>query len=305
MALQAKQPPPPTNTPMPGQQRPWKVPVSKWWWIWLIITIVVYIAIFALYRSASGIPNVGAADEPLLLIGVFAFILFLATVAFSLRRRFARGLPGKAQDWLWMHTWVAIITLLVSFLHENYDHVTQGIVPLNLLACAPDSRFGVVALYSMILLVMSGIVGRLLDVWEARIIARDASTNGVGIVQSLKKRILELEYVVERLSAGKSEMFKQYCMQAIDSVSAMLIAPPPIAPAEQHDFQQAYQTLGDRSRLVQSLLRQEKARSIMRIWRYIHIGLGCFVLIVVLYHVSAELLSHVLHVLPEQTNLCP
>jgi len=304
MALQAKQPPPPTNTPMPGQQRPWKVPVSKSWWIWLIITIVVYIAIFALYRPSSSIPNLGAADEPFLLIGVFAFILFLATVAFSLRRRFARGLPGKAQDWLWMHTWVAIITLLVTFLHENYDHVTHA-APLDLIHCATDSHFGVIALYSMILLVMSGIVGRLLDVWEARIIARDASTNGVGIVQSLKKRILELEYVVERLSAGKSEMFKQYCMQAIDSVDAMLIAPPPIAPAEQRDFQRAYQTLTDRSRLVQSLQHQEQARSIMRIWRYIHIGLGCFVLVVLLYHVSAELLSHVLHMLPVQTNLCP
>jgi hypothetical protein len=156
----------------------------------------------------------------------------------------------------------------------------------------------------MILLVMSGIVGRLLDVWESRTIARDASTNGVGIVQSLKKRILELEYVVERLSAGKSEMFKQYCMQAIDSVEAMLASPPPIASTEQRDFQQAYQTLRDRSRYVQSLHRQERARSIMRIWRYIHIGLGCFVLVVVLYHVSAELLSQVLHVLPIQTNVC-
>jgi hypothetical protein len=268
-----------------------------------MITIVVYIAIFALYRPASNNPVLGAADEPFLLIGVCAFILFLVTVAYSLRRRFARGLPGKAQDWLWMHSWVAMITLLVTFLHENYDHVTHA-APLDLIHCASDSRFGVIALYSMILLVISGIIGRILDVWEARIIARDASTNGVGIVQSLRKRILELEFLVERLSAGKSEMFKQYCMQAIDSAGAMLIAPPPIAPTEQRDFQQAYQTLSDRSRLVQSLNSQEQARSLMRIWRYIHIGLGCFVLIVLLYHVGAELLSHILHVLPVQTNAC-
>ena len=291
------------TAPKPGFRHVWRVPLSKSWWIWLGISALIYAAIFAVYYPASGNPNLGAADEPFLLIGVFAFILFLATIAFSLRRRFARGLPGKAQDWLWMHTWVALLTLLVSFLHENYDHITHA-EPLNLFICAPDSRFGVVALYGMILLVISGIVGRALDVWQSRTIAKDASTNGVGIIQSLKKRIVELELVVERLSAGKSELFKQYCMQTIDNAAGLLIPPPPIGPAEQRDFQQAYQTLSSRSRLVQSLYLQERARNIMRIWRYVHIALACFVLVVLVYHVSAELLSHVLHVLPIQQNTC-
>jgi hypothetical protein len=302
MALTTK--PTPRTPSFLGKGRKWKAPLSKSWWIWLIITVVIYAGIFAVYYPANNSnPNLGAGNEPLLAFGIIAFILILTTAAFSLRRRFARGLPGKAQDWLWMHTWVAIIALLVSFLHENYDHVTHA-EPLDLIHCAPDSHFGVIALYSLMLLVISGIVGRILDVWQAHTIATDASTNGIGIVQSLKKRIIELEYIIERLSAGKTEQFKQYCMQAIDSASTVLNPPPPILPGEQRDFQQAYQTLSDRSSLVQSLHRQERARSIMRIWRYIHIGLACFVLIVLLYHVSMELLSHVLTILPAQSNLC-
>lgn len=291
------------TAPKSGPRRSWRVPLSKSWWIWLCISVVIYAAMFAIYYPVSGNPDLGAADEPYLLIGVAAFILFLATVAFSLRRRFARGLPGKAQDWLWMHTWVAVLTLFVSFLHENYDHITHA-EPLNLFICASDSRFGVVALYSMILLVISGIAGRVLDVWQSHTIAKDAGANGVGIIQSLKKRIIEMEYVIERLSAGKSEPFKQYCMQAIDSAAGSLVPPPPVMPAEQRDFQQAYQTLNARARLVQSLRLQERARDIMRIWRYVHIGLACFVLVVLLFHVSTELLSHVLHVLPVQINTC-
>ena len=302
MALTTQQSPvSPSST---SKRRKWKAPLSKSWWIWLIVTIVIYAAIFAVYYPASNSnPNLGAGNEPLLIFGVIAFILFLATVAFSLRRRFARGLPGKAQDWLWMHTWVAILTLFVSFLHENYDHVTHA-EPLNLFQCASDSHLGVIALYSLILLVISGIVGRILDVWQAHTIATDASTNGIGIVQSLKKRIVELEYIVERLSAGKSEQFKQYCMQTIDAAGVLLSPPPPILPNEQRDFQQAYQTLSSRSNLLQSLHRQERARSIMRIWRYFHIGLACFVLVVLVYHVGMELLSHVLTILPVQVNAC-
>jgi heme/copper-type cytochrome/quinol oxidase subunit 3 len=280
-----------------------KAPLSKAWWIWLFLSIFVYLALFAVYAPARNNPNLGAADEPFLLIGVCAFILLLTTAAFSLRRRFARGLPGKAQDWLWMHTWVALLTLLVSLLHENYDHITHA-EPLDLLHCASDSHFGVIGLYGLILLVLSGLVGRGLDVWQAQIIARDARANGVGIVESLKKQIIELEYVVERLSAGKSLPFKQYCMLAITTPGVQPGPPPFVSPAEQRDFQQACQTLHDRSHLAQSLHRQEQARRIMRLWRTVHIALGCFVLVVIVYHVSMELLSHVLTLLPAQVNTC-
>jgi hypothetical protein len=93
-------------------------------------------------------------------------------------------------------------------------------------------------------------------------------------------------------------------MLAINTPGAPSGSPPFVPPAEQRDFQQACQTLNDRSRLVQSLHRQEQACRVMRLWRTVHITLGCFVLIVIVYHVSMELLSHVLTLLPAQVNAC-
>jgi len=188
---------------------------------------------------------------------------------------------------------IGIAAILIAFLHENYDHILHDYC--SNLSCFSQSYFGTSALYALILLVISGIVGRLLDLWQAHIIARDASTNGVGIVQALEERILKLEYTVERLSAGKSEPFKAYCLQALDdAVTGRLEGNPPIPPQEQTDFQRVQQTLVDRARLVASLQQQKRARLIFRTWRYVHIALAVLALLVIIYHAVLELLTSVL-----------
>lgn len=300
MALVTK---PSTKHPL-GPPRHWKAPLTRAWWLWLLGSLAIYgivlLLYFGLHKNSF---DIGASDPLLFTFGIVAFLLVLGAASFSLRRRFVRGLPGKAQVWLWMHTWIGFIALMVAFVHENYDHILHD-QAFNVVKCAADSHFGRVTLYGLILLVMSGGVGRLLDTWKARTIARDASTNGVGIVQALNEHILELEYGIERLSAGKSEQFKQYCMQAIESTSAIPGPIPALAPHEQSDFQHAYQTLTYRSNLVRSLHTQQSARLFMRIWRYIHITLACLVLLILLYHVGMETLSYGLHIISTQVNAC-
>src|SRR5207249_219062 len=91
-----------------------RVPRSKASWQWLLLCILLYGVIFVWYLSAIHTQSfVGPFAEPLRAFGIVAFILVFATASYSLRRRFARGLPGKAQDWLWMHTWTGITALLV------------------------------------------------------------------------------------------------------------------------------------------------------------------------------------------------
>ena len=146
-------------------------------------------------------------------------------------------------------------------------------------------------------LVLSGIAGRLLDYWQARVIARDASTNGIGIARALEEHILELEYTVERLSAGKSEQFKAFCLQALEAVDGLSGKMPILESGEQADFQQAYETLTTRAKLKQSLQKQKRARSIISSWRSVHIVLACVALLIILFHGTMELLTNVLHVI--------
>src|SRR5579875_2160712 len=212
----------------------------------------------------------------------------------SIQGRFMRGLPGKAQNWLWMHTWLGIVAILIALLHSNYIHILNNFC--QNLGCFSEEGFGFSALVSLFALVISGVIGRLLDMWQARAIAQDASRNGTGIMQALEERILELEYTVERLCAGKSEPFKNYCVQALDHPHVLSGSMPRLYPQEQADFRRAHDTLSQRAQLVHSLRRQQRARFIIRTWRKLHICIATIALLIITAHSLIELLTYVFNV---------
>ena len=289
MALASKQ-------SLPAQRRVWKAPTTKAWWIWLAVSLLLYGSVYAVYLIAIKTqPFPGPLNDPLRSFGILAFLLVLATATYSLRRRFARGLPGMARDWLWMHTWVGITAVLIALLHENYTHILHDYC--QNVNCLTQSYWGTSALLALIFLVLSGIFGRLLDFWQARVIARDASINGVGIARALEEQILELEYTVERLSAGKSEQFKAFCLHAFEAPGSLPREMPMLEPGEQVDFQRAYETLTTRASLEQSLQKQKRARLMIRSWRSVHIVLACLALLIILFHGVMELLINVLHII--------
>ncbi len=282
MALAKKQAP----------KRIWRVPISNARLLWLAGSVLLCVLLIVWDIAASSRQRFpGPLIDPWRLFGIIAFLLVLGTATYSLRRRFVRSLPGKAQDWLWMHTWIGIAAVLIALLHETFAHITHDFC--QNLNCFTASYWGTSALFALILLVLSGIVGRLFDAWQAHVIAYEASSNGVGIARALEERILELEYIVERLCAGKSEPFKQYCMQALESMPSTV---PALSKSEHQDFQRTHETLLERTRLVQSLQRQQQARRIIRGWRSIHMILAVLALLVISFHAILELLTNVLHI---------
>src|SRR6266571_6359749 len=281
---------------LPTQRRVWKAPITKAWWIWLVVSLLLYGSVYAVYLIAIKTqPFPGPFNDPLRSFGILSFLLVFSTASYSLRRRFARGLPGMARDWLWMHTWIGISAILIAFLHENYTHILHDYCQNT--SCLTQSYWGTSALLALIFLVLSGIFGRLLDYWQAHVIARDASMNGVGIARALEERILELEYTVERLSAGKSEQFKTFCLQALEVPGSLPSEMPTLEPGEQVDFQRANETLTTRASLAQSLQKQKRARMIIRSWRSVHIVLASLALLIILFHGVMELLTNVLHII--------
>jgi predicted ferric reductase len=292
MALATKSPDRQPGSPA-QRRRIWRAPASKAWWIWLAFSALLYALILVLYFNAVRTqPFAGPFSDPLRSFGIVAFVLVLATASFSLRRRFARNLPGKAQDWLWMHTWLGITALLIALLHENFGLILRNYC--SNASCLTNAYGGDSALIALFVLVLSGLIGRALDHWQAHTIAQDASTNGVGIVRAIEERMLELEYTIERLSAGKSPAFQQYCLQAIENINTPPAAPI-VPPQEERDFQRARTALGTYASLAQSLQRQKRARMIFRSWRIIHIVLAVIALLIIAIHSIMELLTNVLH----------
>ncbi len=257
-------------------------------WLFLVLSIIILGWVYLLYRNAIATQLYpGPYNAPFRQFGIVSFALVLIVAAYTLRRRFVRGLPGKVQAWLWMHVWFGIIGVLIAFMHENFQNITHDIEWTE--TRFTEYYFGTSALFALLILVLTGVIGRLLDVWQARVIATEADTNGVGISRSIEDRLFELSLAIERLSAGKSVQFKQYCDQALRTKGMQLKRLPVLAPHEVSDFQRAYEILTEYIRLERSLQRQNRARLIIRIWRYIHIPIACVAIVVISYHSIIEL----------------
>jgi len=289
MALAAK-------PPLPQQRlitkRLWKTPLTRSAWVWLVLSILLYAGVYLWYFIASKTTVPDPASDPYRIFGIIAFALVLIVTTYSLRRRFIRTLPGRVENWLWLHTWLGIISILIAFLHENYQNVLSNYafdIPTF-----TTSAGGMSALYALILLVLSGIVGRLLDVGFARVIAKEASSNGAGIMQAVEVRLHELDLLLERLCAGKSAPFKQYCIDIQHGRASITKAQPDVLDKELGDLQQVVEALTRRAALQRSLHRQRFARRVIQGWRYIHISLACLALVVICIHSTIELRQMVL-----------
>jgi hypothetical protein len=270
------------------RRRIWKTPGSKLKWLWLVNALIILGWVYMFYRTSIATQLYpGPLNDPLRAFGIVAYVLVLLVTAYSLRRRFVRSLPGRVQDWLWLHVWFGITSVLIACMHENFQNITRDFSFLQ--SRFTEAAFGTTALYALLLLVLTGIVGRLLDMWQARVIASEADTNGVGITRSIEDRLFELALSVERLSAGRSAAFKQYCQRALHTGGAPPQQLPVLAPSEVGDFQRAYNILDGHWRLECSLRRQIRARLVMRAWRFIHIPLACAALVVISYHSLFEL----------------
>ena len=287
------------KAPHPQQplRRIWKKPKSRTSWLWLIFSLLLYADVSCWYFTALKTHSYpGPALDPFRIFGVIAFSLVILVAAYSLRRRFVRILPGRVEGWLWLHTWFGIVSLLIAFQHEAYLDL-----PSNFsfsLSNFVRADFGVSALYGLMLLVVTGSIGRLLDVWLARVIAIEANKNGAGIMQSVEERLHEQDLLIERLCAGKSPAFKQFCNQALRHRSV----PGPsvqqqFTPQEQKDFQRARAVLTLRAQMKRSLQRQRRAHLVIRSWRYIHISLACIALFFISIHGLLEIGKIVLQLL--------
>ncbi|GHO44225.1 hypothetical protein [Ktedonospora formicarum] len=296
----------PKTSSRPGQstskqnyKKIWYAPASRAKWYWLLVSGTFYLLLFTWYQYALHTGQEAEPfEDPFRLFGICAFVLVLLSASYTLRRRFARALPGKVQSWLWMHTWLGIITILVALLHENYAYITHDFlqVPNDLL----EANLGPIALFALILLVFSGIAGRLFDQWQTRKMAHEAATNGVGIAQAVEERVRHLEETAESLCAGKSDAFKEHCqkrLQPTNQQKNMLASlSGSLTPRARSDLQRAEEALDERARLLISLQHLQQSQRLIRRWRMLHILIASLSLLIITYHSIMELSITILHI---------
>lgn len=285
-----------SQRPSAQERRLWKTPGASARWLWSVVSVLLYLALFAWYLYALKTqPFAGPLTDPLRLFGIIAYVLVLVAASYTLRRRLLRQLPGMVQNWLWMHTWLGLLSLLVVFLHENFTFVTHDYC--QNLGCLTDTYWAGGALYALGLLVLIGLIGRGLDYWQTRVIAREAAMNGSGITQSVLSRLQEYEYMVERYCAGKSDPFKWACSKALRLHGRIPDDHEEIPAHEVTDWQKVSQVFNAYAQLDASLRRQRSAQRIIHTWRTVHIVVATLALLVISYHGIMELLTNVFHIL--------
>src|SRR5579864_9308893 len=182
------------NMEQPTQRtvrRIWRTPGSVYNWLFLALSIIILGWVYLFYRLAVATPPYpGPYNVPFRAFGIVSFGLVMVVGAYTLRRRFARRLPGKVQNWLWLHTWLGVISVLIAFMHDNLQNITHDF--MFDVTRFSEYGYGTTAMYALLVLVVTGVVGRLLDMWQARVIAAEADTNGVGIARSLEDRLFEI-----------------------------------------------------------------------------------------------------------------
>lgn len=277
-------------------RRIWHTPTSSAALYWCLFASIYCVVFYVLYFVLLKAPIfTGPWFDRVFRCGIMSFIMILVVAAYSLRTRLMRSLPWKAQSWVWMHTWLGIAALLLALLHADFRFILHGYC--SMLPCVTDHYWAMPALYSLIFIVISGAIGRLIDKVQARTIAREASTNGIGIAKAIKVRLFELECLIERYCAGKSEAFNQYCVLALGSVGRLPKDVPALIPDEHVHFQRVYTILEDHARLARSLKKQNRAHFIFRTWRRVHMALVPLALLIISYHAIMELLTEVFHLI--------
>ena len=278
-------------------RRIWHTPTSKAALNWALFAFCYCALFYLLYAWLRGPQRIFAGPwfDNIFRCGVMSYLMILAVAAYSLRTRFVHNLPWKTQNWVWMHIWLGIAAVLLALLHADFRFVLHNYC--TQFSCLTSHYLGIPSLYLLIFIVISGIVGRFLDMWQTRTIAQEASTNKVGIAKALPSALLELEYKIERYNAGKSDSFKQFCAQALTTSGTLSSVVPSISSTEQPDFRVVYTYLEQHARLAASLQKQTRARKILRLWRTIHMILVPLTLLILTYHAIAELLINVLHII--------
>jgi len=296
---------PPSSSAQQRGRRVWHTPTSKTAYYWAIFASFYCAVFYLLYLWLVGTRVfTGPWFDKIFRCGVMSYVMILMVAAYSLRTRFIHSLPGKTQNWLWIHLWLGIAAVFLALLHADFHFVlhfecsnNNAFGPTGYACGLTDHYLGLPSLYLIIFIVVSGIIGKLLDRQQTSVIANEASTNGVGIAKAIPDKLLDLEYKVERYSAGKSDSFKQYCTQALQSIGTLPMVSVIIVAQEQNDFHKAYQCLVQHAQLQASLQKLQRAHKIFKVWRTIHMILVPLTLIVLTYHGIAELLVNVLHIL--------
>jgi hypothetical protein len=222
-----------------------------------LITVTGLIS-WAVYRWAPQLPVTGVEIGTVYALGLLALLVIILVMTYSLRKRVARGMPGRLDSWLWAHLYLGVLTLFIIALHAEF-------------------RFGwnyaSLATVLLALVIITGVIGRF---FYTRLPSK--------IVSEQEKVFSELDQVTKSLNVlleGKSRPFQKIIGSELNTPSPLSPAPgywdeirhrgESVSPEEAEDFENAVELLRQKAALEAKSVSQVSYRLLFKTWLSVHI----------------------------------
>ena len=96
-----------------------------------IFTLAAGLLFWAIYAFLPTLPIPGIEIGMVYSLGIIAVLILLFIMTYSLRKRVARGIPGRLDKWLWAHIYLGILALFIVALHAEFRFVdVEEVFPL-------------------------------------------------------------------------------------------------------------------------------------------------------------------------------
>lgn len=238
-------------------------------------TLIAALVFWAINHWAPTLAIPGIEMGTVYALGIVAVLIILFVITYSARKRIARGLPGRLDDWLWAHIYLGLLALFIIALHADFrfswDYHLLGVILL-------------------ILVIVTGILGR---IFYIRIPSK--------ITDEQEDVLSELEEVKKSLNdilIGKTRPFQKIIGSELNTPSPL--SPDPgywnelrakgevisiISEEEKGYFEKAVFLLQKKSRLEAQSISQLKYKPYFKGWLFAHLFVTAGLIVMIPFHV--------------------
>jgi len=223
-----------------------------------LFTIAAGLIFWGIYTVLPTLPITGIEIGTVYSLGIVAVLILIFILTYSLRKRLARGIPGRLDKWLWAHIYMGILALFIVALHAEFRFGWD---------------FNTIAVIFLVLVIATGAVGRY---FYSSVPSRMMSEQGKVLAQ-----LDEVMNTLDTLMVGKSRPFQKIIGTELNTPS--LISTKPgywdgirssseiITEEEKGEYEEAVTLLEEKVKLESQSISQMKYRPLFQGWLAVHL----------------------------------
>ncbi len=238
----------------------------------ILFTIVAGFLFWAVYRWGPRLPIPGIDDGIVYFFGILAVLIILFLLTYSVRKRVARGMRGRLDNWLLAHIYLGLLGLFIVALHAEFRF---------------GWNFSTVGVVFFVLVIVTGIMGR----YFYTVLPSSIASEQRDILSQVGRVTNEIRDLLNE----KSRAFQKIIGSELDTPSPLtadseywgeLLSKIEIIPEEERgEFKKAVALLEEKAKLEAESVGQVKYKPLFSSWLTAHMIVTIGLIIIIPIHV--------------------